>query len=33
MKAYRIVDSNNSHLLRDSLLKNVQVMLPMVELI
>ena len=33
MKAYRIVDRSNSQLLRDSLIRNGQILLPMVELI
>ena len=33
MKAYRIVDRSNSQLLREILIKNGQILLPMVELI
>ena len=33
MKAYRIVDRSNSQLLREILIKNWQILLPMVELI
>ena len=33
MKAYRIVDRSNSQLLRDFLVSNEQVLLPMVKLI